>query len=541
MAKKNKKYWEDRFEQLENATNKKAVNTYSTVELEYMKAQRQIEKEINDWYVRFANNNQISMQEARKWLNVKELKELKWDVQEYIKYGHENELNNIWMQELENASAKYHISRLEALKLRTQQSIEVLFGNQTDSIDDLMRSTYQDNYYQTVYEIQKGFNVGWIINAIDQDKLSKIVAKPWTADGKNFSDRLWSNKVTLIDEVHKQMTQMCIMGKAPDTAIKNIAKKFNTSKNQAGRLIMTESAYFTSASQKDCFNALDVEKYEIVATLDSHTSEVCQELDGQVFLMKDFQPGVTAPPFHVWCRSVTVPYFEDDYGERAARDEEGKTYFVPSTMKYNEWKEAFVNGEEGILETLTKIKNNITAKDITDQKESLIEQSFTNDNIKQIALDTNIKSIKMGNIQSRHKKGNVMLNETCDIKVVRHEIGHAVDYNNGWLSSNKNFLEAIEKDKKLLFNNPDKYIKLIKNNRQCAGLSDIIGGMTRNKIVGQYSHKIKYWEKPNKLERETFAQLFAMAGGDDLYQLNLLNEYLPNILEEFSNLIRGLL
>ena len=36
-----------------------------------------------------------------------------------------------------------------------------------------------------------------------------------------------------------------------------------------------------------------------------------------------FEPGVTAPPFYVYCRFTTVPYFDDDFGqigERAARN-----------------------------------------------------------------------------------------------------------------------------------------------------------------------------------------------------------------------------
>ena len=64
--------------------------------------------------------------------------------------------------------------------------------------------------------------------------------------------------------------------------------------------------------------------------------------------MKDYQPGVTAPPFHVFCRSTTVPYFDEDFGdigERAARDEEtGKTYYIPDDMNYQNWKETFVDG-----------------------------------------------------------------------------------------------------------------------------------------------------------------------------------------------------
>lgn len=125
---------------------------------------------------------------------------------------------------------------------------------------------------------------------------------------------------------------------------KFVDKKFKNVKVQAGRLVMTEQAYFHSVSQKDAFNDLDVEEFEVVATLDSHTSEICQEMDGKHFPMKDYQPGVTAPPFHVWCRSVTVPYFDDEFsvGERAARGEDGKTYYVPSDMKYKEWAKKYV-------------------------------------------------------------------------------------------------------------------------------------------------------------------------------------------------------
>jgi hypothetical protein len=108
---------------------------------------------------------------------------------------------------------------------------------------------------------------------------------------------------------------------------------------------MTEQAYFHSVAQKEAFKELDVEEFEVVATLDSRTSDVCQDMDGQHFPMSQYEPGVTAPPFHVWCRSVTVPYFEDNFtGERAARDEEtGQTYYVPDSMKYKDWKEHFVD------------------------------------------------------------------------------------------------------------------------------------------------------------------------------------------------------
>jgi SPP1 gp7 family putative phage head morphogenesis protein len=339
---KNSAYWKLRFEQLEAASNKNAVETFSTIEEQFMAAQKELEQQISTWYTRFAKNNGITMQEARQLLTTKQLAEFKWDVKEFIKYGEENALDGAWMKQLENASARFHVSRLEALKMQTQQTVEKLFGGQTDALDALLKKNYLDTYYHTAYEIQKGISIGWDIAAVDNRTLERLISKPWSTDGKNFSERIWSNKANLINEVQTQLTQTIMLGKSPDDAIKAIAKKMGTSKNQAGRLVMTESAYFSSQSQKDCFNELDVEQFEIVATLDSHTSEICQQMDGQVFPMKDFEPGVTAPPFHPWCRSTTVPYFDDNFTERAAKGADGKTYYVDSKLNYKDWKKTFV-------------------------------------------------------------------------------------------------------------------------------------------------------------------------------------------------------
>lgn len=343
----NAEYWKLRFEQLEQAQNQKGVKAYVDIERQYKEAQKQLEGQIARWYQRFATNNGISLAEARQYLKGADLKEFKWDVQEYIKYGQDNALNSGWMKELENASAKYHISKLEALKVQTQHSLEVMYAKQFGTMHGALSDAFESGYYHTAYELQHGFNVGWDIAGLDQAQIEKVLAKPWAADGYNFSERIWGNKNKLISEVHNELSRNIMLGADPQKAIDSLAKKMNTSKNNAGRLVMTEEAYFSSAAQKDCFESLGVEQYEIVATLDSHTSDICRSLDGKHFPMKDYQPGVTAPPFHVYCRSTTVPYFDEqfDIGERAARDEEtGKTYYIPDDMNYQEWKETFVDG-----------------------------------------------------------------------------------------------------------------------------------------------------------------------------------------------------
>ena len=341
-------YWKDRFEQIEKICHDKGAVTYRGIEEQYRKAQREIESQISVWYQRFAVNNGITMQEARRLLTSGELAELKWDVNEYIKYGQQNAIDGKWMKQLENASARAHVSRLEALKLQLQQQVEIVFGNQLDGIDKAMRAVYSAGYLHTAFEIQKGTGIGYTLAAFNQTLIDKILNRPWAPDGKNFSDRVWSNKQKLINELNTTLTQGIILGKDPSKIINAMSKELDVSKTAAGRLVMTESAAFASRAQEDCFKELGVEEYEIVATLDSHTSEICQDMDGKVFKMSEREIGLNAPPFHVNCRTTTVPYFNDEWSkntERAARNEDGDTYYVPDDMTYEEWKKEFVKDD----------------------------------------------------------------------------------------------------------------------------------------------------------------------------------------------------
>ena len=132
----------------------------------------------------------------------------------------------------------------------------------------------------------------------------------------------------------------------------------NTSLYNAKRLVLTEQAYFCTLGQKDAFSELDVEEYEIVATLDGRTSEICQEMDTKHFPVKDMQAGVNAPPFHVFCRSTICPYFDDEFSltdkRTAKNDETGEWYEVPANMDYATWKKTFVDG--GSKEDVTVIE-----------------------------------------------------------------------------------------------------------------------------------------------------------------------------------------
>lgn len=336
---RNDAYWRNRMKILEESLLDTGYEYVQNIEKQYNLAIVELDKKIAAWYQRFADNNKITLAEAKRLLNSEELKEFKWTVQDYIKHGEENALSQNWVKELENASARVHISRLDSLKVQLRQEAEALHGSQLKGTESLLEGIYRDGYYHTAFEIQKGLGFGWSMQSLSADTLKKVLSRPWTTDNQTFRDRVWTNKTALVNTVNTQLTQMIMRGTAPDKAIKEIAHQFNVSKNKAGRLVMTESAAFASTAQNDCFEALDVERYKIVATFDKETCPLCGELDGKDYKTSEYQVGVTAPPFHPWCRCCTCPYFADmeGVGDRFARAEDGSAYEVPQNMNFQEW------------------------------------------------------------------------------------------------------------------------------------------------------------------------------------------------------------
>lgn len=455
----NAEYWKQRFTQLEAAQNRKGATAYLEMEKQYKAAQNELEAQIARWYQRFADSNSISLAQAKQWLKGQDLAEFKWDVKEYIKYGKENAINGAWMQELENASSKFHISRLEALQIQTQNSLETMFAQQMGTMKKALSDVYASGYYHTAYAVQQGFGLGWDIAGLDQAQIEKVLSKPWAVDGYNFSTRIWNSKTKLIGEVHNELSKNLLTGADPQKAIDSLAKKMGTSKSNAGRLVMTEQAYFSSAAQKDCFNDLDVEEYEIVATLDSHTSDICRSLDGKVFKMSDYKPGVTAPPFHVYCRSTTAPHFKENFdaGERAARGADGKTYYVPDDVTYSEWKKAFVDGDKSGFAEVQKNHFSRTEKRGTikpkEQSEAakFIEQACTTENVEHRAVQALPKQLTSDEIIERLAGGD-MTQGSCSSLAFAY-IGNkngldVLDFRDGGsrrvFSMNKNIMKMLE-------------------------------------------------------------------------------------------------
>lgn len=379
MAKKNKSYWEKRQEQKYLAGEKKINDYYRGLKKSFEQAKREIQSVINNFYWRFAEENQLSFASAQIKLNQMELGELK----DFIAKAYEN--MGKYNLELNNMSIRARITRYQALEKQIDAILQQLYGIEYQyKGEELLKEVYTDAYYRTWYniEVYHGFHQNFA--QIGARTIDELIKYPF--NGADFSTRIWKQKDHMLAKLNESITTMLIQGRNPQTLASDFAKIFKTKEYEAYRLLHTEGSFILEQGTLAGYKEDGVEKYKILATLDHKTSDVCREEDAKIYDVGNAITGVNYPPYHPHCRTTTVPVYEDDDSskeKRVARDPvTGKSYEVPADMTYEKWYEKYVKDNPKALLEEKKWKNRYA-----DQKQYEIYQDV-------LGKDLNVNSLE---------------------------------------------------------------------------------------------------------------------------------------------------
>lgn len=362
-------YWKKRQEATYKAGEMKVNQYFAKLEKAFNQTKRELQKTVEAFYFRYAEENGLTFAEAQKRLDKAEIGELK----DFIELS----MANIgkYNQEVNNLSIKARITRYQALEMQIDAMLRELYAVAYEAeAEKTMQEVYGDTYYQTWYNIDqyRGFHSAFA--QVDPTTVESLLEYPF--NGANFSSRLWKQKDHLQTTLMESLTTMMVQGVPPQNLAEDFAKKMKTKRFEAYRLLHTESSFLMSEATHAGYKEDGVEKYEILATLDSKTCGICGELDGNVYLVEDAVTGKNMPPFHCFCRCTDVPYYDDtDLADqtRAARDPEtGKTYEVPADMNYKEWHAEYIekNPEKALAEK--KLRNQKADKEQYDRYKRIL-------------------------------------------------------------------------------------------------------------------------------------------------------------------------
>ena len=291
MAKNNRDYWQKREEEKLNKGIKDTNKLAKELERHYKLAYKEIEKEINNLFEKYAIDNGLTYAEASKYLTSDEFKIWRTDIKGYLKMI---ENNPEILLELNTLAMKSRITRLEALQYEIDKQLNELTTKAEKETEKLLKDTMKENYNRNIYNISK--QTGFLANfsGIDNKTIERVLSYPWS--GANYSDRIWDNKKQLSKTIKNEMTQMVIRGESSNKVAKRIAEKMNNSYKNAVRLVQTEHSYCMNEASKYTYEDLNIKKYEFLATLDKRTCKDCGKLDGKVFKLTEAMVGINYPP-----------------------------------------------------------------------------------------------------------------------------------------------------------------------------------------------------------------------------------------------------
>lgn len=125
-------------------------------------------------------------------------------------------------------------------------------------------------------------------------------------------------------------------------------------------------------------------------------------------------------------------------------------------------------------------------------------------------------------------------------EIMIHELAHRIDQNEFGSPMNADFSDAIVKAEQYLLDNADKYKKMFEPGGILEYdflISDIIGCITDNEIVGIAGHDSQYIGIPGYTELEVFADMFSAFYQGDNETIEFLKNELPDISRAFLSMV----
>lgn len=165
--------------------------------------------------------------------------------------------------------------------------------------------------YKEVYQVtNKGMGVAAEWTILNEHMAKEVIFS--NIKGADFSERIWGNKFALREKLEQVVTDTVIAGRSKDVGVKAIRERFGVGFSDADRIVRTETQRVLNEGQAQSYISNNYTQYEYLAELDDRTSDICEDLNGEVFDFIDKQIGVNFPPMHPNCRSTIIPVLNQD-------------------------------------------------------------------------------------------------------------------------------------------------------------------------------------------------------------------------------------
>lgn len=294
-------YWSKRLKQEMMAKQASEADVDQAMSALYRVHQTNIEKEIQAFYQKYADDEGVSISEAKKRAD-------KVDVQAFAdkakRYVEEKDFSPQANAELKLYNLKMRVSRAELLQYNMDLELLALGEGERQLTEKFLKAGFADEV-----KSQSGILGEYIKNPKTVERsMEAVLNVPF--EGVTWSERIWERQQALRQVVARTAHETLVRGRNAMAMIPTFRREFGVSKSAAKRLAVTEVARVQSEAQKISMTANGFDEYEYIA--EPTACPICAKLDGNIYKVAEMEPGKNCAPMHPHCHCSTAPHMDRD-------------------------------------------------------------------------------------------------------------------------------------------------------------------------------------------------------------------------------------
>lgn len=299
VGQNSRSYWRERLYDKMNSLQKAENVVLRDINRAYDRAFDEIERELNNFYAKYATDNNITFNEARQRLTPIEAREYRQRIEELRAVYEATEDENI-LREMAQLSSRKEVTRYQSLLDSINAKLIEMSDNVQVEIEGHLTRTYTQGYDDSLEVI------GVDKKVINHRAIEEVIRYPYA--GAMFSDRVWRNKQQLLNWINDDLTKAMVRGDSIKKMTQSLRDRCSVAKYQAERLVRTESCNaFTQGTLHGYEDSKVVDAYEVMSAGDNRTCSSCSSHNGEVVALSEARAGDNLPPYHPNCRCCIAP------------------------------------------------------------------------------------------------------------------------------------------------------------------------------------------------------------------------------------------
>ncbi|MCK1211117.1 minor capsid protein [Streptococcus uberis] len=315
-------YWTKRQEDILRFLDQADIDISLELSKVYREQAFQAQKDLFEFYQRYAEDNNMTYQDVVKKLTHEDLSDYRENAERYRKQAEKDpELLKRINEQYVSAKA----TRLDALHLDLLFKVGIMKGIIDKSFENYLKSASNYAYKKAV---------GGRVGTLNTPALNELVNTPF--NGYNYSEQLWGNVDNFVRDLKDTLKKGFVRGDNPRSLARDLAKKYDVAKYRAETLLRTDGTMIINNATAKRYIDSGLKYYRDLVRLDGRTTEICRRIArlNERKLLSEMKPGVNAAPYHYNCRTTIIPDDEELNAEVEAIEDKSSKYFKDVTSDW---------------------------------------------------------------------------------------------------------------------------------------------------------------------------------------------------------------